>query len=293
MYAAKEKGGTNFQFFHPSMTIRAIERQFIEQNLRRAMERDELSLHYQPKYDLRTRGIRGVEALLRWSHPVRGQIGPATFIPVAEDCGLILQIGTWVLKETCRQARAWLDAGLPKISVAVNVSGRQFQGHGFEESVMAILDQFRIAPEYLELEVTESVLMKSPELIVLMLQSLRQKGVRIALDDFGTGYSSLSYLRRFAIDTLKIDQSFVRQINTPEGASIVKAIIHLGSELGMQIVAEGVETEQEATMLESMHCDRAQGYYFSRPLPPASLATLLEGSPHLGAKLQIEARAQA
>jgi len=283
MYDAKEKGGTNFQFFHPNMNIRAIERQFLEQNLRRAMERDELSLHYQPKYDLRTRGICGVEALLRWSHPVRGPISPATFIPVAEDCGLILQIGTWVLEETCRQARAWLDAGLPKISVAVNVSGRQFQGHGFEENVMAILDEFRIAPEYLELEVTESVLMKSPELIVLMLRSLRQKGVRIALDDFGTGYSSLSYLRRFAIDTLKIDQSFVRQIDTPDGASIVKAIIHLGSQLGMQIVAEGVETEQEATMLESLHCDSAQGYYFSRPLPPGGVATLLERSVPSGA----------
>jgi diguanylate cyclase (GGDEF)-like protein/PAS domain S-box-containing protein len=278
MYAAKEKGSSNFQLFHSNMNVRAIERQFIEQNLRRAMERNELSLHYQPKYDLKTRGIRGVEALLRWTHPLRGPISPAAFIPVAEDCGLILQIGTWVLEEACRQARAWLDAGLPEISVAVNVSGRQFHSEGFAEKVMEILDQFCIAPEYLELEVTESLLMKSPEMIVLLLQSLRQKGIRIALDDFGTGYSSLSYLRRFPIDTLKIDQSFVRQIDTPDGASIVNAIIHLGRELGMRIVAEGVETKQEATMLESMHCDIAQGYHFSRPLTPASLATLLERS---------------
>ena len=276
MYDAKEKGGSNFQFFHPDMNIRAIERQFIEQNLRRAMERQELSLYYQPKYDLKTRGITGVEALLRWTHPLRGPISPAAFIPIAEDCGLILQIGTWVLEGACRQARAWLDAGLPEINVAVNVSAKQFQSEGFEEKVMAILDQFGIPPELLELEVTESLLMKGPELVVLLLQSLRQKGVRIALDDFGTGYSSLSYLRRFPIDTLKIDQSFVRQIDTPNGASIVRAIIHLGLELGMRVIAEGVETEQEATMLEIMHCDRAQGYYFSRPLPPASLTTLLE-----------------
>jgi len=275
MYAAKEKGGSNFQLFHSDMNIRAIERQFIEQDLRRAMDRHELSLNYQPKYDLKTQEIRGVEALLRWTHPLRGPISPATFIPVAEDCGLILEIGEWVLEEACRQARAWLDAGLPEISVAVNVSGRQFHSEGFAEKVMEILDQFCIAPEYLELEVTESLLMKSPEMIVLLLQSLRQKGIRIALDDFGTGYSSLSYLRRFPIDTLKIDQSFVRQIDIPDGTSIVKAIIHLGIELGMQIVAEGVETKQEALMLESMRCDIAQGYYFSRPLTPASLATLL------------------
>ena len=277
MYHAKSKGGSNYQFFHSDMNIRAIERQFIEQNLRRAMERHELALHYQPKYDLKTRNITGVEALLRWRHPVRGPIPPAHFISVAEDCGLILPIGAWVLEEACRQAREWLDAGLSEINVAVNVSGRQFQSEGFEEQVMATLGQFCIGPESLELEVTESLLMKSPELTVPLLQSLRKKGVRIALDDFGTGYSSLSYLRHFPIDTLKIDQSFIREINTSGGASIVTAIIYLGRELGMQIVAEGVETEQEATMLESMHCDKAQGYYFSRPLPPTGVATLLEG----------------
>ena len=276
MYHAKGRGGSNFEFFHPDMNIRALERQFIEQNLRRAMERHELAVHYQPKYDLKSRAITGVEALLRWTHPVRGPISPVAFIPVAEDCGLILPIGTWVLEETCRQARAWLDAGLPEINIAVNVSGRQFQSEDFEEKVLSILDEFGISPEYLELEVTESLLMKNPELTAPLLQSLRQKGIRVAIDDFGTGYSSLSYLHRFPIDTLKIDQSFVRQIDTSDGVSMVKAIIHLGRELGMRVVAEGVESDREATILETMGCDSAQGYYFCRPLAPVKLASLLE-----------------
>jgi EAL domain-containing protein (putative c-di-GMP-specific phosphodiesterase class I) len=233
-------------------------------------------VHYQPKYDLKSRAITGVEALLRWTHPIRGPISPIAFISVAEDCGLILPIGTWVLEETCRQARAWLDAGLPEIYIAVNVSGRQFQSEDFEEKVLSILDEFRIDPEYLELEVTESLLMKNPELTAPLLQSLRQKGIRVAIDDFGTGYSSLSYLHRFPIDTLKIDQSFVRQIGTADGVSMVKAIIQLGRELGMCVVAEGVESDLEATTLEAMRCDSAQGYYFSLPLPAAEVASLLE-----------------
>ena len=236
-----------------------MERQFIEQNLRRALSRSEFTLHYQPKIDLQSRAVTGVEALLRWTHSVRGAISPASFIPVAEDCGLILLIGTWVLEEACRQARVWLDAGLPKINMAVNVSGRQFQSEGFAEKVMAVLDEFRIEPASLELEVTESLLMKAPEQTAKLLQHLRGLGVRIAIDDFGTGYSCLSYLRRFPIDTLKIDQSFVREINTQDGVSMVKAIIDLGRNLGMRLVAEGVETELEATILESMGCDRAPG----------------------------------
>ena len=278
MYQAKAKGGSQFQFFHRDMNIRAVERQFIEQHLRRALKRNELILYYQPKFDLKSRTISGVEALLRWTHPVRGPISPAEFIPVAEECGLILPIGAWVLKEACRQARAWLDEGLPRINIAVNVSGRQFQSERFEEQVMAALAEFRLDAGCLELEVTESLLMKAPELTAILLQTLRGRGVRVAIDDFGTGYSSLSYLRRFPIDTLKIDQSFVRAIDTPSGASMVKAIVDLGRNLGMQLVAEGVETLVEATILEGMGCDRAQGYYFSRPLPPAQLAELLEAS---------------
>jgi len=282
MYSAKGSGISSYRFFHSDMSVRAIERQFLEQNLRLAMKRNELSLHYQPKYDLKSRAITGVEALLRWNHPDRGPISPATFIPVAEACGLILPIGTWVLEETCRQARAWLDAGLPKINLAVNVSERQFQNERFGEEVMATLARFRIDPEFLELEVTESLLMITPELTASLLQSLRRKGVRVAIDDFGTGYSSLSYLHRFPIDTLKIDQSFVRLVGTPDGASMVKAIVDMGRNLGMRTVAEGVETSDEATILDSMGCERAQGYYFSRPLTPENLAALLEAGASLG-----------
>jgi diguanylate cyclase (GGDEF)-like protein/PAS domain S-box-containing protein len=276
MYQAKAKGGSTFQFFHPDMNIRAVERQFVEQSLRWALKRKELALHYQPKVDLKSRTVTGVEALIRWTHPVRGAISPTTFIPVAEDSGLILPIGIWVLEEACRQVREWLDSGLPRINVAVNVSGRQFQSENFEEKVMAVLEEFGIDPRCLELEVTESLLMKAPEFTAKLLQSLRAKGIRVAIDDFGTGYSSLSYLRRFPIDTLKIDQSFIRQIDTPDGVSMVKAIIDLGRNLSMQLVAEGVETELEATILEGLGCDRAQGYYFSRPLTPAQLGLLLK-----------------
>ena len=276
MYQAKNNGGSNYQFFHPNMNIRAMERQFIEQNLRRALERNELAVHYQPKIDLKSKAITGVEALLRWTHPVRGLISPVQFISVAEDCGLILPIGMWVIEEACRQARAWLDAGLPPMIMAVNVSGRQFQSDRFHGELMAVAERTRMPPEYLELEVTESLLMRNPELAASRLEDLRRTGIRVAIDDFGTGFSSLSYLQRFPIDTLKIDQSFVRRIDTADGVSIVRAIIQMGTSLGMRVVAEGVETKQEATTLESMGCKAAQGYYFGRPVSPLELAALLE-----------------
>lgn len=276
MYQAKAKGGANYQFFHHDMNINATERQFIEQNLRRALERNELMLHYQPKVDLKTRVITGVEALLRWNHGTRGSISPDQFISVAEDCGLMLPIGTWVLEQACAQARAWLDAGFSCINISVNVSGRQFESELFEAKVKAVLSETCIEPQYLELEVTESLLMKSPEQIASLLQNLRAKGVKVAIDDFGTGYSSLSYLQRFPIDTLKVDQSFIRQLNTRDGVNIVSAIIDMGRNLGMRIVAEGVETELEAAALESMGCQEAQGYLFSRPIPPAEFIALLE-----------------
>jgi len=276
MYQAKMAGGASYKFFHANMNVRAVERQFIEQNLRRALERKELSLHYQPKFDLDTRIIMGVEALLRWNHPVRGAISPVEFISIAEDCGLIWPIGMWVLEEACRQARVWLDAGLPAIRVAVNVSGGQFQSEHFQDKVMAILERTSIQAQCLELEVTESLLMKSPEFTALLLQGPRRKGVRVAIDDFGTGYSSLSYLQKFPIDTLKVDQSFVRQIESPDGANIVMAIINMGRNLGMRIVAEGVETEQEAALLKDMGCEMAQGYYFSRPISSSAFVALME-----------------
>ena len=276
MYYAKEKGNSSVQFFHPDMNLRAMERQFIEQNLRRALARNELTLNYQPKFDLQSRSVTGVEALLRWHHPVRGQISPAQFIPVAEDCGLISAIGIWVLEEACKQTRAWSNAGLATIRMSVNVSGKQFQNERFHESVMQILNRTEMKPETLELEVTESLLMKSPELTTSLLQNLRREGVTVAIDDFGTGYSSLSYLQKFPIDALKIDQSFIRQIESRDGLNIVRAIILMGHTLGMRIVAEGVETEYEANLLQSIGCDDAQGYYFSRPMIPERLAALLD-----------------
>jgi diguanylate cyclase (GGDEF)-like protein/PAS domain S-box-containing protein len=277
MYQAKENGRQSYQFFKPAMNVRAVERQSIEENLRRALERQEFALHYQPKIDLRTGKISGAEALIRWTHPVRGSVSPAQFIPVAEDCGLILPIGQWVLREACKQARAWVDAGLPLTSMAVNISSMEFRDDNFLESVFATLSETGLDPKSLELELTESVLMKRAESAASVLKTLRARGVQIAVDDFGTGYSSLSYLRKFPIDALKIDQSFVRQItSTPDDTTIVTAVISMGRSLKLRVVAEGVETQEELSFLQARQCDEAQGYYFSRPVLPKQFAMLLK-----------------
>jgi diguanylate cyclase (GGDEF)-like protein/PAS domain S-box-containing protein len=277
MYQAKENGRQSYQFFKPAMNVRAVERQSIEENLRRALERQEFALHYQPKIDLRTGKISGAEALIRWTHPVRGPVSPAQFIPVAEDCGLILPIGQWVLREACKQARAWVDAGLPLSSMAVNISSMEFRDDNFLESVFAALSETGLDPQSLELELTESVLMKRAESAASVLKTLRARGVQIAVDDFGTGYSSLSYLTKFPIDALKIDQSFVRQISsTPDDTTIVTAVISMGRSLKLRVVAEGVETRDELAFLQARQCDEAQGYYFSRPVLPQQFAKLLK-----------------
>ena len=277
MYQAKENGRQSYQFFKPAMNVRAVERQSIEESLRRAVEREEFTLHYQPKISLATGEITGAEALIRWTHPTRGAVSPAQFIPVAEDCGLILPIGKRVLGEACRQGRAWMDAGLPLRSVAVNISAMEFRQEEFLRGVFAILEETGLHPRCLELELTESVLMKHVDSTESILKALRARGVQVAVDDFGTGYSSLSYLRRFPIDALKIDQSFVRQITSaPDETSIVTAIISMGRSLKLRVVAEGVETQQELAFLQAHHCDEAQGYYFSRPVPAAEFAKLLE-----------------
>ena len=276
MYQAKENGRQSYQFFEVAMNVRAVERQSIEESLRRAVERNEFVLHYQPKINLRTRAITGAEALIRWTHPTRGAVSPAQFIPIAEDCGLILPIGDWVLREACTQARAWVDAGLPAVSMAVNVSAMQFQHEEFLKGVFDILKETGFDPHYLEVEVTESALMKRAEVTALVLQILRAGGVKVAIDDFGTGYSSLSYLRKFPLDALKIDQSFVRQITTtPEETTIVSAIISMAQSLNLRIVAEGVETAEELAFLEARECEEAQGYYFSKPVPAEQFAALL------------------
>jgi diguanylate cyclase (GGDEF)-like protein len=277
MYQAKENGRQSYQFFEPAMNVRAVERQSIEGSLRRALERQEFTVHYQPKINLRTGEISGAEALIRWTHPTRGPVSPAQFIPVAEDCGLILPIGNWVLLEACKQAQAWVEAGLPLGTMGVNISAVEFRNENFLEGVFAILKDTGLNPNLLELELTESVLMKRPESTASVLRALRAKGVQVAVDDFGTGYSSLSYLQKFSIDALKIDQSFVRRITTaPDETTIVNAVISMAHSLKLRVVAEGVETIKELEFLEAHQCDEAQGYFFSRPVLPEQFAKLLE-----------------
>jgi diguanylate cyclase (GGDEF)-like protein/PAS domain S-box-containing protein len=276
MYQAKENGSHSYQFFKPAMNVRAVERQSIEEGLRRALERREFSLCYQPKVDLRTGEITGAEALLRWTHPVRGVVAPAQFIPVAEDCGLLVPIGRWVLRQACAQARAWQDAGLPLASIAVNISAMQFRDACFLEDTFSILDDTKLDPHCLEIELTESILMRHADSADCILRALRARGVELAVDDFGTGYSSLSYLRKFPINSLKIDQSFVRQIAGPAAeTAIVAAVISMGRSLNLRVVAEGVEKQEELAFLQEHQCDEAQGYYFSLPLPPPQFARLL------------------
>jgi diguanylate cyclase (GGDEF)-like protein len=277
MFHAKENGRQSFQFFRSAMNVQAVERQMIEEHLRRALERQEFTLHYQPKINIATGMVTGVEALIRWTHPTLGSISPGQFIPVAESCGLIAPIGGWVLREACAQAQAWAKAGLPMLTVAVNVSAMQFRNETFLDDLRAILSETGLDPRYLELELTEGALMKQAELTASILSILRESGVRVAVDDFGTGYSSLSYLRKFPLDAIKIDQSFVGQITTvPDETVIVRAIISMGRSLNLRVIAEGVETQEQLDFLKAHRCDEAQGYFFSRPVPPQELVKFLE-----------------
>jgi diguanylate cyclase (GGDEF)-like protein/PAS domain S-box-containing protein len=276
MYQAKEDAGQSCRFFRPEMNVRAVERQSIEEDLRRALELKEFTLHYQPKVNLRTGAIIGAEALIRWKSPTRGYVPPLDFIPIAEDSGLILPIGAWVLQEACAQARAWVEAALPKTTMAVNVSAVQFRHENFLKDLISTLSETGMDPEYLELEVTESVLMRHAEVAASVLQTLRDRGIRVSVDDFGTGYSSLSYLQKFPLDSLKIDQSFVREMGTtPDETTIVRAIISMGRSLNLRIIAEGVETASDLAFLKTQGCDEGQGYYFSRPVPAEQFAKLL------------------
>ena len=280
MYYAKESGRNNYKFFEQSMNVRAVQRQSIEASLRRALERQEFVLHYQPKVNLESGAMVGVEALIRWQHPEHGLLLPSEFIPVAEDCGLILPIGRWALREACRQAQAWQQAGLRPITVAVNTSAIEFRDPGFLENVRATLHETGLAPGCLELELTESVLMRDAEATNRMLHTLADLGVKLTVDDFGTGYSSLSYLRQFPIDTLKIDQSFVQQMTSnPGDAGLVSAVINMGKSLNHRVIAEGVETSEQHAFLLSKRCDEGQGYYFGRPMEAHALAGLLQNGP--------------
>jgi diguanylate cyclase (GGDEF)-like protein/PAS domain S-box-containing protein len=277
MYQAKVSGKQTFKFFKSEMNEVAVKRQAIEEELRGAMERDELTLHYQPKINLKSGGITGVEALLRWTHPTRGNVPPAEFIPVAESCGLMPVLGAWVMREACKQSKAWTDAGLPKITMAVNVSILQLPDDSFLKRLRAILDKTGMDPKLLEIEVTESVLMQHPELTARIFHTLREWGVHVAIDDFGTGYSCLSYLAALPLYALKIDQSFVRQIfATPGHKAVVSAIISMARDLGLHVTAEGVESAEELAFLKKQRCDEAQGHLFSRALPADGLAKFLE-----------------
>jgi diguanylate cyclase (GGDEF)-like protein/PAS domain S-box-containing protein len=277
MYHAKEAGRDSYQFFKPEMNARAIERQSLEDSLRYAIERRELVLHYQPKVNLATGGIVGAEALIRWRHPQHGLVPPGKFVTIAEDCGLIVPIGRWVLREACRQARAWQTAGLPPLCVAINISAVELRAPGFVSGVRAILKETALQPRYLELELTETVLIEDSRSIVDVLKELKNIGVLLALDDFGTGYSSLSHLKRFPIDALKIDQSFVRDLTMDEDhAGIVTAVIGMGKSLHIRVVAEGVETREQLEILQEHGCPQGQGYYFCRPVPAEEFVQLLE-----------------
>ncbi|MEX1093274.1 MAG: EAL domain-containing protein [Acidimicrobiia bacterium] len=276
MYQAKEKGRNGYQFFKPAMNVRAVERQSIESSLRSALKNEEFVLRYQPKVDLQTGLITGTEALIRWNHPLRGELAPGQFVSIAEDSGLIRQIGRWVLREACEQARSWLNQGLPPISIAVNVSAVELSDETYVQRLYATLSETGMDPSSLELELTESVLMRHAHSAAIILQALRKTGIQVALDDFGTGYSSLSYLRDFPIDSLKIDRSFVDEVTSVvEDTSIVKAVISMARNLGLRVVAEGVENLDQLEFLRAHACDEAQGYFFSRPVDPDAFAELL------------------
>jgi diguanylate cyclase (GGDEF)-like protein/PAS domain S-box-containing protein len=277
MYHAKEHGRDNCQLFRSDMSLRADERQSLEGQLRHALEHQELLLHYQPKINLKTGAITSVEALVRWQHPELGLLLPGRFLAIAEDTGMIAAIGHWVLREACRQTREWLDAGLRAVPVAVNISSLEFRDERFLEGVREALKDTRLDSGYLELELTETVLMRNAESTFVALAGLKALGVRLAVDDFGTGYSSLSYLTRFPIDTLKLDQSFVRGII--DGSSdiiIASAVINMGKSLKHTVIAEGVETREQLTFLQALGCDEGQGYLFSQPIAALPFAKLLE-----------------
>jgi diguanylate cyclase (GGDEF)-like protein/PAS domain S-box-containing protein len=277
MYEAKKLGRNNCQFFRPEMQARVLEWQSLEGNLRCALECNEFMLVYQPKIDLSTGEISGVEALLRWNHPERGQIQPLKFVPIAEESGLIVPIGQWVLLEACRQSRAWIDAGLPPVRIAVNVSALQFAAKDFLSSVRAALISTGIDPSNLELELTETVLMQDAESAVQTLRALKAIGVQLAVDDFGVGYSSFSYLRKFPLDALKVDRSFINDISSnPDNAMILGALINIGKSLKHRVVAEGVETQEQLHFLRQEGCSEGQGYFFCRPVIAEKFAEFLE-----------------
>ena len=276
MYYAKQQGRNNYQCFMPRMNTATQEKVRLESDLHAALEHKQFELHYQPKVNTATGVMHGAEALLRWTHPVHGSIPPAKFIPIAEECGLIGAIGAWVVREACRQARAWQLAGLPSLRVAVNLSASQFRQGNIVAIIRNALDAADLDARFLEVELTESAVMSDPEESIAILETLSAMGVLVSVDDFGTGYSSMSYLRRFPIDKLKIDRGFINDVmSRSEDASIVRAIVSLAHSLNLKVVAEGVESTEQLEFLKTLGCDQYQGFHFSPALPAPQFEALV------------------
>jgi diguanylate cyclase (GGDEF)-like protein len=275
LFEAQECGGNCYRFYTADLNARSLKRFTLENRLGQGLQRRQFTLHYQPQVDTASLQITGAEALIRWEHPELGQIPPADFIPIAEKNGLIISIGEWVLRTTCLQLKKWHANGFPRLNLAINVSGRQFQDSASVDTMVAILQETGVDPECLEMELTESSLMTNAEQVIKSLGKLKDIGVKLAIDDFGTGFSSLEYLRRLPLDTLKIDRSFVQDISNPDGAALVSSIVDLAHWLRLRVVAEGVETREQLRFLQRVGCDNMQGYLFSRPLPGEQFRMLL------------------
>jgi diguanylate cyclase (GGDEF)-like protein len=297
MYSAKDYGRKNFQFFTADMNAQVVERLTLENTLRTALDKKELFLVYQPQMDIATGKITGLEALLRWHHPELGLMSPDKFIRIAENCGLIVPIGGWVLRTACSQAQKWQDEGLLAVPVAVNVSAVQFRQEDFCKVIRGVLHETGLAPQYLELELTESLLLANADVTFLVLQELKTMGLTLAIDDFGTGYSSFNYLRQFRVSKLKIDRSFVRDVAVnPDDAAITTAIIGMARSLNLKVIAEGVENEAQMSFLRAHQCDEIQGYYFSKPLAADEIADKLRADyseAHVAANLLRNGRADS
>jgi diguanylate cyclase (GGDEF)-like protein len=277
LYKAKRSGGANYQFYTADMHELASHRLALETSLRRAIQNEEFLIHFQPRVSVDSLEITGVEALVRWQHPQLGLVSPAEFIPLAEDTGLIVPIGEWVLREACLQNKRWQEQGFAPIQMAVNICARQFRDQDLAQTVIRILDETNLAPQHLELELTESSIMQNAELAASVLSRLKGMGINISIDDFGTGFSSLASLKRLPIDALKVDKSFVMDATTdPDDAALVMAIITLAHNLRLKVIAEGVETEEQLRFLHLLRCDEIQGFLFSKPLPAENLVSLLD-----------------
>jgi diguanylate cyclase (GGDEF)-like protein len=278
-HCSRQHGRNSILFYTPAMNAKAIERLALETGLRRALERGELTVHYQPRVEIASGALVGMEALVRWKHPELGLVSPAQFIPIAEESGLIVPIGEWILQTACQQCRQWQQQGLQPVRMSVNLSAVQFRQPELFDSVVQVLRSTGLDPQWLEMELTESILMQNPEQARVSLKRLKREGIHLSIDDFGTGYSSLAYLKRFPIDSLKIDQTFIRELTTnPDDAAIATSIILLGRSLKLRVVAEGVETPSQLAFLRVMQCDEVQGYLFSPPVPAEEARGFLDGS---------------